>query len=181
MLGLVFSDSEGNGGSPHGAEETGQLHEAATGGTGSADTVMNESEAGGGGGSAAGQRAPEVADAAGAMVVELEEDERVRRAAEEAPQVASGTSPTAIWVTGALMVRGNLAAAVVQAQQLTAFLGVSAQWREQRPRRVPAREFPALQAEQASGRGCGSAAARDAGGWLKGPGGGLWRFDVAGQ
>ena len=51
---------------PMGGEGIGQLPEMATGGTGSVDTVMSESEAGGGGGSAAGQQVPVVADAAGA-------------------------------------------------------------------------------------------------------------------
>ena len=88
-----------------GGEGIGQLHETATGGTGSVDTVMQESEAGGGGGSAAGQHVPVVADAAGA--IEMEQNERVRRAA-EAARVASDSSQTDIWVTGALMVRGDL-------------------------------------------------------------------------
>ena len=86
---------------------------------------MHESGAGGGGGSAAGQQVPAVADAAGAM--DVEEDEQVRRAAEEA-QVASGSSGAKIWVTGALMVRGDMP----QAQGLAKFLGVSVEWLERR-------------------------------------------------
>ncbi len=105
-----------------GGEGIGQLHETASGGTGSADTVMHELGAGGGDGSAAGhwQQVTAVADAAGA--IEREENERVRRAA-EAAGVAGGSSQADIYVTGAIMVRGSL----IQAQQLTALLGVTAQ------------------------------------------------------
>ena len=47
---------------PHvGGEGIGQLHETASGGTGSVDTVMHELGAGGGDGNAAGQQVPAVA------------------------------------------------------------------------------------------------------------------------
>ena len=154
-----------------GGEGIGQLHETATGGTGSVDTVMQESEAGGGGGSAAGQHVPVVADAAGA--IEMEQNERVRRAA-EAARVASDSSQTDIWVTGALMVRGDLK----HAQQLLTLLGVSARWRDQ----VGDSQRSDFQLYKLSKHLAEAAAAREAGGWLKGPNGEfLWRFDVAGK
>ena len=66
---------------PHvGGEGIGQLHETASGGTGSVDTVMHELGAGEGDGNAAGQQVPAVADAAGA--IEREENERLRREAD---------------------------------------------------------------------------------------------------
>jgi hypothetical protein len=130
---------------------------------------MHESGAGGGGGSAAGQQVPAVADAAG--VIEMEENERVRRAA-EAAWVAGDSSQTDIWVTGALMVRGDLR----QAQQLTALLGVSARWRDQRGDS----QRGDFQLYKLSRHLAEAAAAREAGGWLKGLNGEfLWRFDVA--
>ena len=153
-----------------GGEGIGQLPEMATGGTGSVDTVMSESEAGGGGGSAAGQQVPVVADAAGAR--EVEEDERVRRAA-EATQVASGSSKKEIWVTGALMVRAEKR----QAQELAKFLGVSVHWREQRGDSYRG-DF---QLYKLSEHLAEAAAARAAGGWLKWREVVLWRFDVAGK
>jgi hypothetical protein len=88
-----------------GGEGIGQLHETASGGTGSVDTVMHELGAGGGDGNAAGQQVPAVADAAGA--IEREENERLRRAA-EAAGVAGGSSQADIYVMGAIMVRGSL-------------------------------------------------------------------------
>ena len=110
---------------PRGGDEIGHLHGTATGGTGSVDTEMKETEAGGGGGSAAGRQIPAVAAASGEM--DVDEDEQARRAA-EAAQVASGISQTKIWVTGALMVRGTMA----QAQKLVRSLRVDAEWLEQR-------------------------------------------------
>ncbi len=143
-----------------GGEGIGQLHETATGETGGADTVMHESGAGGGGGSTAGQQVPAVADAAGVM--EMEENERVRRAA-EAAWVVGDSSQTDIYVTGALMVRGELK----QAQQLTALLGVSARWRAQRGDS----QRSDFQLYKLSRRLAEAAAAKAAGGWLKGPNG----------
>ena len=155
---------------PHGGGEgIGQLHETASGGTGSVDTVMHEPGAGGGGGSAAGQQVPAVADAAGAIA--MEENERVRRAA-EAAWVAGGSSQADILVKGALMVRGSLS----QAQRLAALLGVDAQWREQ----IGDSQRSEFQLFKLSERLAAAAAAREANGWLRGPNGEfLWRLDVA--
>ena len=153
-----------------GGEGIGQLHETASGGTGSVDTVMHELEAGGGDGNAAGQQVPAVADAAGA--IEREENERLRRAA-EAAGVAGGSSQADIYVMGAIMVRGSL----IQAQQLTALLGMTARWRDQ----IGDSQRGDFQLYKWSKHLEEAAAARAAGGWLKAPGGGLWRFDVAGK
>ena len=153
-----------------GGDGIGQLHGTATGGTGSVDTDMKETEAGGGGGSAAGQQIPAVAAASGEM--DVDEDEQARRAA-EAAQVASGISQTKIWVTGALMVRGTMA----QAQKLVRFLRVDAEWLEQRGDSYRGK----FQLYQLSTHLEEAAAARAAGGWLKAPDGGLYRFDVAGK
>ena len=155
---------------PMGGDGIGQLHGTATGGTGSVDTEMTETAAGGGGGSAAGQQIPAVAAASGEM--DVDEDEQARRAA-EAAQVASGISQTKIWVTGALMVRGTMA----QAQKLVRFLRVDAEWLEQRGDSYRGK----FQLHQMSTQLEEAAAARAAGGWLKAPDGGLWRFDVAGK
>ena len=151
-----------------GGEGIGQLPETVTGGMGSVDTVMIESEAGGGGGSAEGQQVPEVADAASARKVE--EDERVRRAA-EAAQVASGSSQQEIWVTGALMVRAEKK----QAQKLAEFLKVSVHWREQRGDSYRG-DFQLYKLSKLLEE---AAASRAAGGWLQWREGVMWRFDVA--
>ena len=130
---------------------------------------MHEPGAGGGGGSAAGQQVPAVADAAGAIA--MEENERVRRAA-EAAWVTGGSSQADILVKGALMVRGSLS----QAQRLAALLGVDAQWREQ----IGDSQRSDFQLFKLSQRLAAAAAAREAGGWLPGPNGEfLWRLDVA--
>lgn len=130
---------------------------------------MNESAAGEGGGNAAGQQVPAVADAAGAIA--MEENERVRRAA-EAAWVTGDSSQTDILVKGALMVRGSLS----QAQRLAALLGVDAQWREQ----IGDSQRSDFQLFKLSQRLAAAAAAREAGGWLPGPNGAfLWRLDVA--
>jgi len=150
-------------------EGIGQLPATATGETGSADTVMIESEAGGDGGSAAGQQVPAVADAAGER--EVEEDERVRRAA-EAAQVANDNLQQDIWVTGALMVRG----AWKEAQELAEFLEMSVTWRGQRGDCWRG-DFKLY---KLSKRLKEAAAARAAGGWLNRRGA-LYRFDVAGK
>jgi hypothetical protein len=71
------------------------------------------------------------------------------------------------------MVRGDLR----QAQQLVKFLGVSAEWRDQRGDSQRAN----FQRYKLSKHLAEAAAAREAGGWLKGPNGELWRFDVAGK
>ena len=130
---------------------------------------MNESAAGEGGGNAAGQQVPVVADAAGAIA--MEENERVRRAA-EAAWVTGGSSQADILVKGALMVRGSLS----QAQRLAALLGVDAQWREQ----IGDSQRSNFQLFKLSQRLAAAAAAREASGWLPGPNGAfLWRLDVA--
>ncbi len=86
------------------------------------DIPARNTAAGGGGGSAAGQQIPAVAAASGKM--DVDEDEQARRAVEAAQVASAGISQTEIWVTGALMVRGNKA----QAQKLLEFLGEDAEW-----------------------------------------------------
>ena len=101
----------------------------------------------------------------------MEENERVRRAA-EAAWVAGGSSQADILVKGALMVRGSLS----QAQRLAALLGVDAQWREQ----IGDSQRSDFQLFKLSERLAAAAAAREANGWLRGPNGEfLWRLDVA--
>jgi hypothetical protein len=73
------------------------------------------------------------------------------------------------------MVRGT-SSTLQQAQQLAALLGVDARWRDQ----IGDSQRGNFQLYKLSKRLAEAAAARYAGGWLKGPNGEFyWRFDVA--